>query len=77
MKNLDEVGWDGPDREKLGYNQHYDDLNALNVDERKSWHSDLVEKWIVENALSWNWLGILSHIFAIVNWIKWHLGEID
>ena len=65
--NLDEVGWDGPAREKLWrYNQHYfDDLNAHNAEERKSWHIQLIEKWIAENNpfIGTGW-GILSHFFT-------------
>ena len=75
--NLDEVGWDGPDREKLWrYNQHYfDDLTAHNAEERKSWHFDLIEKWIVENApfVGTGWESYPTSL-RIVNWIKWHLG---
>ena len=75
--NLDEVGWDSPDREKLWrYNQHYfDDLNALNVEERQSWHIDLIEKWIVENApfVGTGWESYPTSL-RIVNWIKWHLS---
>ena len=75
--NLDEVGWDGPSREKLWrYNQHYfDDLNAQDADERKSWHTDLIEKWIVENApfVGTGWESYPTSL-RIVNWIKWSLG---
>jgi uncharacterized heparinase superfamily protein len=75
--NLDKLGWDSPDREKLWrYNQHYfDDLNANNVEERKSWHSDLIEKWIVENApfVGTGWESYPTSL-RIVNWIKWHLS---
>ena len=51
--NLNEVGWDGPLEDKLWrYNQHYfDDLNAHNADERKSWHERLIDKWIADNPL--------------------------
>ena len=75
--NLDEVGWDGPSREKLWrYNQHYfDDLNAHDAEERKSWHTDLIEKWIVENApfVGTGWESYPTSL-RIVNWIKWSLG---
>ena len=75
--NLDKVGWDGPSREKLWrYNQHYfDDLNAQDGKERKSWHFDLIKKWIVENApfVGTGWESYPTSL-RIVNWIKWHLG---
>jgi hypothetical protein len=75
--NLIEVGWDGPSREKLWrYNQHYfDDLNAQNGYERKSWHNDLIEKWIVENPplVGTGWESYPTSL-RIVNWIKWNLG---
>ena len=76
--NLDEVGWDSPTREKIWrYNQHYfDDLNAHNEEERKSWHSDLIEKWIVGNApfFGTGWESYPTSL-RIVNWIKWHLSD--
>ena len=53
--NLDEVGWQDEQRSKLWrYNQHYfDDLNAIDSRCRKSWHIDLVDKWIKENHPNW------------------------
>jgi uncharacterized heparinase superfamily protein len=75
--NLNEVGWDGPAREKLWrYNQHYfDDLNAQDGNERGSWHIQLIEKWIVENDpfVGTGWESYPTSL-RIVNWIKWHLG---
>jgi uncharacterized heparinase superfamily protein len=75
--NLDEVGWDGHNRDKLWrYNQHYfDDLSAQDGNERKSWHSALIEKWIIENApfVGTGWESYPTSL-RIVNWIKWHLG---
>ena len=46
--HLDELGWDGPQREKLWrYNQHYfDDLNALDAANRLPWHEALVSDWV-------------------------------
>ena len=77
LGNLNQLGWDNPSREKLWrYNLHYfDDLNAHNVEERKSWHSDLIEKWIVENApfVGTGWESYPTSL-RIVNWIKWHLS---
>lgn len=75
--NLNELGWDGPAREKLWrYNQQYfDDLNAHDSEERKSWHTDLIKKWVVENApfVGTGWESYPTSL-RIVNWIKWHLG---
>ena len=73
--NLNELGWDSPNREKLWrYNQHYfDDLNAQNGNERKSWHSDLIEKWIVENAPFVELVESITSL-RIVNWIKMAFG---
>ena len=77
-KNLNEVGWDGHSREKLWrYNQHYfDDLNSQDGYERKSWHADLIEKWIVENPplVGTGWESYPTSL-RIVNWIKWNLGR--
>ena len=75
--NLDEVGWNGPTREKLWrYNQHYfDDLNATNANLRKNWHSSLIDKWTVDNApcVGVGWESYPTSL-RIVNWIKWYLG---
>ena len=75
--NLKELGCDGPSREKLWrYNQHYfDDLNAHNERERKSWHTDLIEKWIVGNPplVGTGWESYPTSL-RIINWIKWHLS---
>ena len=74
--NLNEVDWDGPSREKLWrYNQHYfDDLNASLACERKQWHVNLINKWIVDNPplLGTAWEAYPTSL-RIVNWIKWHL----
>jgi uncharacterized heparinase superfamily protein len=74
---LDEVGWDGPQREKLWrYNQHYfDDLNAREADQRLTWHELLVEDWLSQNppghGVGWD---PYPTSLRIVNWIKWSLG---
>ena len=77
MGNLNELGWDNPSREKLWrYNQHYfDDLNAQDGNARKSWHTNLIEKWIVENPplVGTGWESYPTSL-RIVNWIKWSLG---
>ena len=72
--NLDEVGWQDEQRSKLWrYNQHYfDDLNAIDSRCRKSWHIDLIDKWIKENSLPTGvgWDPYPTSL-RIVNWIKW------
>lgn len=72
--SLSEIGWDGPKREKLWrYNQHYfDDLNAIDAENREDWHEDLIEKWINENApgVGCGWEPYPVSL-RIVNWIKW------
>ena len=74
---LDEIGWDGPQREKLWrYNQHYfDDLNARDADQRYSWHEWLIEDWVLRNppgqGVGWD---PYPTSLRIVNWIKWSLG---
>ena len=74
---LDEIGWDGPQRDKLWrYNQHYfDDLNAKDADLRHGWHEWLVEDWVSQNppgqGVGWD---PYPTSLRIVNWIKWSLG---
>jgi len=74
---LDEIGWDGPQREKLWrYNQHYfNDLNARDADLRHGWHEWLVEDWVSRNppgqGVGWD---PYPTSLRIVNWIKWSLG---
>ena len=75
--NLNEVGWDGPLVKNFGdiINTTFDDLNAQNADQRKSWHIQLIEKWIVENPplVGTGWESYPTSL-RIVNWIKWSLG---
>jgi uncharacterized heparinase superfamily protein len=75
--HLDEVGWDGPEREKLWrYNQHYfDDLNAQDASARLAWHLALVEDWIANNptGLGNGWEPYPLSL-RVVNWVKWALG---
>ena len=49
--DLDVIDWDGPERGKLWrYNQHYfDDLNSHKATERRKWHQELIDKWILDN----------------------------
>lgn len=75
--HLSELGWDGPEREKLWrYNQHYfDDLNAADSDARSDWHQALINRWISENkqgqGSGWEPYPIS---LRIVNWVKWLLA---
>lgn len=75
--DLSETGWDSPARSKLWrYNQHYfDDLNALNADERTDWHRSLLEQWIRDNrpGQGTGWEPYPTSL-RIVNWIKWALA---
>ncbi len=74
---LDEIGWDGPQREKLWrYNQHYfDDLNAIDAPARRPWHAALVDDWVANNppghGIGWEPYPLS---LRVVNWIKWSLG---
>ena len=74
---LDEIGWDGPQREKLWrYNQHYfDDLNAIDAPTRRAWHTALVEDWVADNppghGIGWEPYPLS---LRVVNWIKWSLA---
>ncbi|AGX86609.1 heparinase II/III family protein [Candidatus Symbiobacter mobilis] len=73
---LNEIGWDGPQRQKLWrYNQHYfDDLNAIDAPARHAWHTALVEDWIAHTppSLGNGWEPYPLSL-RIVNWIKWVL----
>lgn len=69
--------WDGIKASKLWlYNLHYfDDLNAHDSITRKSWHYELLNKWIKENppfeGIGWD---SYPTSLRIVNWIKWALN---
>jgi uncharacterized heparinase superfamily protein len=72
--HLDQLGWDGPQRSKLWrYNQHYfDDLNAVGADERKDWHTSLLQEWVNANAPACgNGWEPYPVSLRIVNWLKW------
>lgn len=74
---LDEVGWDGPQREKLWrYNQHYfDDLNAHGGADRMRWHVSLMEDWVAKNPPGQgNGWEPYPLSLRVVNWVKWALG---
>jgi uncharacterized heparinase superfamily protein len=70
--------WNHPARDKLWlYNLHYfDDLTACNALERRNWHVDLIDRWIVENvpALGNGWEPYPTSL-RIVNWIKFALAD--
>jgi len=72
--------WNDDSLDKLWlYNLHYfDDLNAVNSDQRKEWHDSLIQKWIKENAPGYGngWEPYPSSL-RIVNWIKWSLLGAD
>jgi uncharacterized heparinase superfamily protein len=78
--DLQQVGWDGPEREVLWrYNQHYfDDLNAAEASRRAVWHRRLVHDWIRGNppgqGIGWE---PYPTSLRIVNWIKWFLSGND
>ena len=74
---LAEVGWDGPEREKLWrYNQHsFDDLNARDSIERRDWHHALLANWAARNppSLGNGWEPYPTSL-RIVNWVKWAMA---
>jgi uncharacterized heparinase superfamily protein len=75
--HLDELGWDGPQREKLWrYNQHYfDDLNAKDAADRMPWHAALVDDWVTNNPPGHgNGWEPYPLSLRVVNWIKWALA---
>ncbi len=75
---LSEIGWDGPEREKLWrYNQHYfDDLNAADASARVGWHQALIKRWISENlpGQGTGWEPYPTSL-RIVNWVKYLLAD--
>jgi uncharacterized heparinase superfamily protein len=75
--SLDELGWDGPERDKLWrYNQHYfQDLNASEGPSRADWHRALLADWIEQNppGAGTGWEPYPTSL-RIVNWIKWALA---
>ena len=77
MGDLDYVGWDGVERQKLWrYNQHYfDDLNAKNACERSDWHRALMLNWVKKNfpGIGCGWDPYPTSL-RIINWIKWSLA---
>ncbi len=71
---LADLGWDGPQREKLWrYNQHYfDDLNAKQAASRMVWHQNLLQDWVARNpaGVGNGWEPYPTSL-RIVNWVKW------
>lgn len=74
---LDAIGWDDPAIAKLWrYNLHYfDDLNAVDAEQRAGAHANLIRRWIAENppcaGTGWEPYPVS---LRIVNWIKWAMG---
>jgi uncharacterized heparinase superfamily protein len=68
--------WNRSDRPKLwNYNAHYfDDLNATDAHERRTWHLALLCRWVIENPPTRGdaWESYPTSL-RIVNWIKWSL----
>jgi len=67
-------GWDNPKYSKLlRYNLHYfDDLNAIDSQERTEWHKSIIISWIESNppAQGTGWEPYPLSL-RLVNWIKW------
>ena len=78
LKTLED--WNAKDQDKLWlYNLHYfDDLNAINSEQRTIWHSSLIQNWIENNpiGLGNGWEPYPSSL-RIVNWIKWFLLDLN
>ena len=68
--------WNADDQDKLWiYNLHYfDDLNAVNSEQRADWHRKLIQRWINDNPPGFKngWEPYPSSL-RIINWIKWFL----
>jgi uncharacterized heparinase superfamily protein len=69
--------WDDPALDKLWrFNLHYfDDLNAVDADQRNEWHHRLIHRWLMANppAKGTGWEPYPTAL-RIVNWIKWALA---
>jgi len=68
--------WNINNQDKLWlYNLHYfDDLNAVDSEQRYSFHGNLIQEWIDNNPVGYKngWEPYPSSL-RIVNWIKWFL----
>lgn len=70
--------WNSNQCDKLWlYNLHYfDDLTAVNAEQRVEWHRGLIQRWIDENlAGKGNGWEPYPTSLRVVNWIKWALAE--
>jgi uncharacterized heparinase superfamily protein len=69
--------WNNRQWDKLWiYNLHYfDDLTAVDAEQRIEWHQSLIKRWIDENPIGTGngWEPYPSSL-RIVNWIKWGLA---
>jgi len=69
--------WNNSEWTKLWlYNLHYfDDLTALESNQRIDWHHALIDRWINENKIGkgYGWEPYPTSL-RIVNWIKWTLN---
>ena len=72
--------WNTKKQDKLWlYNLHYfDDLNAINSEERLAWHKSLIQKWIENNPVGFGngWEPYPSSL-RVVNWVKWFLLDLN
>jgi len=71
------AGWDDSERPKLWrYNLHYfDDLCAEGAETRRSWHQEIIMRWIADNpAFSGSGWEPYPCSLRIVNWIKYALS---
>lgn len=69
--------WNNPAYSKLWlYNLHYfDDLNAVDSENRHEWHRQIIQRWIEENPPGqFNGWEPYPTSLRIVNWIKWALS---
>ena len=70
--------WNAPEASRLWlYNLHYfDDLNALDAEDRHSLHRKLIRRWVEENPPfeGTGWEPYPTSL-RIVNWTKWSLSE--
>jgi len=68
--------WNADGQDKLWiYNLHYfDDLNAVNSEQRAGWHRNLIHRWINDNPPGFKngWEPYPSSL-RVINWIKWFL----
>lgn len=76
-KVLNKDDWNDLSLNKLWlYNLHYfDDLNAIDSEQRREWHYEYISKWVEHNPPGeGNGWESYTVSLRIVNWIKWHLN---